>query len=96
MRLTTPSILLAACCSLLAACTTTPTPTLAPAKVSANCAAAAARYYKVPADNFTVGSSYPSMDGNSYDVELTNTVTGQRSKCTANQNGNVSEIIRVR
>ena len=86
---------LASSCALLAACGATPG-TLAPSKSQANCVAAAARYYKTTEDSFRVDGSSPSSTDMSYDVRLTNTATGVRSRCTVGENGNVSEVITLR
>ncbi|MDM0110768.1 hypothetical protein QTI66_01335 [Variovorax sp. J22R133] len=94
MHWTTSPLLLASCC-ILAACGATPG-TIAPLEGRDNCVAAAARYYKVPADNFRVDGSNPSSMDDVYDVQLTNTATGRRSKCTVDTNGNVTSVINAR
>ena len=86
----------AALCCLLAACTVSTPGSQATPQGQNDCAAAAARRFKQPADTFRVDGSAITTSADLYEVRLTNTSTGRRLKCTVDQNGIATDLIELR
>jgi hypothetical protein len=86
----------AALCCLLAACTVSTPGSQATPQGQNDCAAAAARRFKQPANAFRTDGSAITTSADVYEVRLTNTSTGQRVKCTVDQNGIVTDLIELR
>jgi len=83
-------------CGLLAACNIPTAGSQATGKGQGDCIAAAARYTKLPADQFKVDSSQVGLSADVYVTMLSNTATGRRYKCNVDQNGIVSGVIELR
>lgn len=81
---------------LLGACAISTPGSQAPAKAQQDCVNAAARRFQQPPASFVIEGSGNTTAAELYDVRLRNTATGRLSKCTVDQNGNVTGVIELR
>lgn len=82
--------------ALLAGCTVSTPGSQATAQGQKDCVTAAARRYKQPPESFVVEGSAVTTAAEVYEVRLRNTATGQRAKCSVDQNGTVMGVIDLR
>jgi len=95
MRYLARPVLLASAAAL-AACTTLTPGSQATPQAQADCVAAAARYFKLPATGIQVASSQMSDTSSQlFDVDL-NLPGGRRARCSVDTNGAVQGVLERR
>lgn len=96
MRIRHLFVIASALFGLLAGCAVSTPGSQATAQGQKDCVSAAARRFKQPPESFVVDGSAVTTAAEVYEVRLRNTATGQRVKCSVDQNGTVMGVVDLR